>query len=234
MQPMIYYSSTISRIHVQAKIEFSWCFMISKQTLALISVIFITGCAQTQIYHPSKPLHMYDIDKSECTNLVNQSNPAYDDSTRQCAYVGTTLQCRNNDPMIASTRAFQNSLRAFEVRDEVTKCMERRGWRQEVIHDPIKGARSTSSKEFGCQSSGECPQGMECRSRRGGGTECRERVNVESAERIEGSVECKSREDCSNGMSCRSKKKGGGGLSAVNFVTSIVTNPLVFNLYCTG
>jgi hypothetical protein len=76
---------------------------------------------------------MYDIDKSECTNLVNQSNPAYDDSTRQCAYVGTTLQCRNNDPMIASTRAFQNSLRAFEVKEEVTKCMERRGWRDEVI-----------------------------------------------------------------------------------------------------
>lgn len=183
--------------------------MIYKPTLVLISVIFFTGCAQTQIYHPSKPLHMYDIDKSECTNLVNQSNPSYDDSTRQCAYVGTTLQCRNNDPMIASTRAFQNSLRAFEVRDEVTKCMERRGWRQEVIHDQIKGFRSTSSKEFGCQSSTECAQGMECRSRRGGGTECRAKVNVESNEMIDGSIECNSRTDCSNGKSCRSKIGGG-------------------------
>jgi hypothetical protein len=143
--------------------------MIYKPTLVLISVIFITGCAQTQIYHPSKPLHMYDIDKSECTNLVNQSNPSYDDSTRQCAYVGTTLQCRNNDSMIASTRAFQNSLRAFEVRDEITKCMERRGWRQEILqNNSINNSANifNATSDAKCDRDIDCPGRLLCRSKR--------------------------------------------------------------------
>jgi hypothetical protein len=161
--------------------KFKSPYVLQKISLAICFVL-ISGCTQTQIYHPSKSLYMYDIDKNECSRLVTQSNPAQDDSVRQCNTINGVVQCAGgNDQWTASVKSFQNSLRAMSVNSEIEQCLQRRGWSARPLSrdgnsftkPPSKVSGSTLELNMECQTNADCRLGWSCRSKKGGGTECR-------------------------------------------------------------
>lgn len=86
--------------------------------------------------------------------------------------------------------------------------MARQGW-QERVETKNSGKVSGASYGIDCKSNSDCEPGMDCRSKSGGGAECRPRLSIETNDRANGGMECQSKADCNSGMSCRSKKGGG-------------------------
>ena len=74
----------------------------------------------------------------------------------------------------------------------------------------ILGGCAVSNHNMYCQSDKDCTDGFSCRSKKGGGTECKARPN-------EHTMNCQSDIDCSAGFSCRSKTGGGTECRAKGF-----------------
>jgi hypothetical protein len=74
----------------------------------------------------------------------------------------------------------------------------------------ILGGCAVSNHNMYCQSDKDCTDGFSCRSKKGGGTECRAKPD-------EHTMSCQSDIDCSAGFSCRSKTGGGTECRAKGF-----------------
>lgn len=82
----------------------------------------------------------------------------------------------------------------------------------------ILGGCAVSNHNMYCQSDINCSAGFSCRSKKGGGTECRARPD-------EHTMSCQSDIDCSAGFSCRSKTGGGTECRATQSTVKVTQRP---------
>ena len=114
---------------------------------------------------------------------------------------------KQTDPYFMAASVGMMNQRAKEM---FNMCMEANGYRQitnaETVPTPAQSApiqRANSSDWIlQCKSNRDCASNESCRSKTGGGTECRAGSDSTVI------MECTTNADCRNGLSCRSKPGG--------------------------
>ena len=91
---------------------------------------------------------------------------------------------------------------------------------------PTSAHADESSEFLACTTDSDCESGNSCRSRKGGGTECRSRVSgIAYLSTDEHSQQCFTDSDCPSNQSCRSKSKGGTMCKLKSYDTSSASMP---------
>lgn len=152
---------------------------IFKLAVVISAVALISSCATQPWTHPDKSEQDFYADDSQCMSLAGY---------------GTNLQIMPSNNAAAAGWNQGAAIGTASTRNQMyERCMMGKGYARQTT-EAVKVSGSMM-----CRTRSDCPGNQSCRSKPGGGTECRG----------DGKVECKTSSDCSGGLSCRSKSGGG-------------------------
>lgn len=203
-------------------------------TCSVIFAVSLSGCAQYRWQKYGATQSDFNRDVYECqteaaktypTQVVTQqvtsgyttpstthcygSGSAYGNS--DYAYGNSTVNCTTmpgeHVPGVTATVDANGENRSLAAK----QCMYARGWQLIQVTSSSQALEpqvpQPHSQDFACAVNSDCLSGYSCRSRKGGGTECRSNYQVLQPHSQE--MACAANSDCPNGSSCRSKKGGG-------------------------
>lgn len=197
----------------------------------LVSPIFMSGCAQYQWQKYGATQSDFNRDTYECeteaaiiypTQIVTQqvTSGYTTPSTTNCygtgsaygnsgyIYGNSNTNCTTIPGQYVPGITARVDVNVNNRAQAAKQCMYARGWQLIRVDQTARNTNSSANTYddrksiFECEISADCGQGRSCRSRKGGGTECRD----DDRESI---IECNSSADCGQGRSCRSRKGGG-------------------------
>lgn len=187
---------------------------------AAVLAAALTGCGPNYYWvKPEATQTDWQLDSTECRAYASRAVPAnhklvelssaYQTPARtSCASVASSLSCTTTGGEVVPAKVI-----AYDANDQlrneaVAACMYRKGWRL-VASDHVATTRAQADQSrtsvAECQTDRDCGRGRSCRSRSGGGTECRlSNPGVSSM-----TMDCQFESDCPRGQSCRSRTGGG-------------------------
>ena len=183
-------------------------------------VMLLAGCAQYEWHKDGAGQIDFDRDVYECqteaaklfpAQFVTYSVGSYSQgpSTTNCFGAGSSITCSTDQEIQRTPSSYSVDANAKNRDNTLIRCIHARGWKKVEVGS-MRPASTNDGRAFSgnmaCGTDQDCPVGLSCRSRKGGGTECR--AGHEQGMMLE-NMACGSNSDCPSGLSCRSKKGGG-------------------------
>lgn len=194
------------------------------KTLTLLTsalVMLLAGCAQYEWHKDGAGQIDFDRDVYECQTEAAKLFPAQfvtysvgshsqGPSTTNCFGAGSSITCSTDHGIQRPPSSYSVDANAENRYDALKQCIHARGWKRIEVGTSLRAPNTNDGRAFSgnmaCGTDSDCPVGLSCRSKKGGGTECR--PGQEQGLRPE-NVACGIDSDCPSGFSCRSKKGGG-------------------------
>ena len=102
----------------------------------------------------------------------------YKDGATEEQFRRDQMSCQQYGMQSAQTNGLTgNMFVGIWISDEATKCLQNLGYKQQQSNQsmqyPAQNSNYSPTTNMSCSSSSDCGNGQSCRSRKGGGTECR-------------------------------------------------------------
>ncbi|MBK6973515.1 MAG: hypothetical protein IPH26_11440 [Sterolibacteriaceae bacterium] len=193
--------------------------LFSTVTGAVFSAL-LAGCGPTYYWvKPGATNSDWNLDSTECRvyatgavprnpQQIQLSTGYRNSSITNCSSFGSTMNCTTTGGEYVPPTYWAYDANDGVRSDAVNLCMYRKGWQRATAEElDAKRAKQATYEQpsmMQCQSDGDCEHGKSCRSRSGGGSECRASTNERAI-----AMDCQVSSDCPPGKACRSRAGGG-------------------------